>query len=118
MPRFVVLTHDHPKLHWDFMLEHEGVLRTWRLAKEPDATDSIEAEPLADHRIAYLEYEGPVSGGRGEVRRWDRGNYELIESSPERVVVRLAGSRLRGEAALERTVESANWTFQMRARPD
>jgi len=112
MPRFVVLAHNHPVFHWDFMLERAGALQTWRLAKPPDAEGSIEAEALADHRLAYLDYEGPVSGGRGEVTRWDRGEFEIVESTPERVVVRLAGARLVGDARLERRSEDASWLFQ------
>jgi hypothetical protein len=113
MPRFAVLTHDHPILHWDFLLEQGEKLRTWRLAQPPDAAGPIDAEALADHRLAYLDYEGPVSGDRGEVRRWDRGEYEIIESTRERLVVRLEGERLRGEASLERPAGTANWTFHL-----
>jgi hypothetical protein len=116
MPRFVVLTHDYPLLHWDFMLEHGKKLRTWRLAQRPDAGGSIDAEPLADHRLAYLEYEGAVSGGRGRVTRWDRGDYEGVASSATRIVVHLAGERLRGEALLEQSEASAAWTFRFDRR--
>jgi hypothetical protein len=112
MPRFVVLTHDHPVLHWDFMLEQPETLRTWRLMKPPGAGGPIDAESLADHRLAYLDYEGPVSGGRGEVRRWDRGEYEIVESTAERLVVRLIGERLHGVATLERTAVGSTWTFR------
>jgi hypothetical protein len=112
MPRFVILTHDHPKLHWDFMLEQEGALRTWRLAQEPDSSDSIEAEQLADHRIAYLDYEGPVSGGRGEVRCWDRGHFEVIEWTTSRLVTRLSGTRLKGIASLDRVDAGSAWSFR------
>jgi hypothetical protein len=100
MPRFVVLTHDHPFLHWDLMLEQGGALRTWRLKKPPDAQGRIAAEALPDHRLAYLDYEGPVSGGRGTVERWDAGTYEVLESTANRLVVRFAGKRLVGVAPL------------------
>jgi hypothetical protein len=113
MPRFVVLTHDHPTLHWDFMIERGTSLGTWRLAHSPDIGVPIGAEPLADHRLAYLDYEGPVSGGRGEVRRWDRGEYESIETTAERLVVRLIGERLRGVASLERTADGSTWSFRV-----
>src|SRR5436305_12258768 len=62
MTRYVILAHDHPFLHWDLMLEHDGSLRTWRLATPPVADQDVAAEELADHRLAYLDYEGPVSG--------------------------------------------------------
>ena len=111
MPRFVVLIHDHPALHWDLMLEKEAGLRTWRLSRAPGEALSIAAEPLADHRLAYLDYEGPVSGNRGSVRRFDRGEYALIGETAGRLEVKLAGTVLRGKAVIERK-ESANcWTF-------
>jgi hypothetical protein len=98
--RFVILQHDHPFLHWDLMLEAEECLRTWRLLAEPARGKTVAVEPLGDHRKAYLDYEGPVSGGRGTVRRWDAGTFEWRIDSPERVVVELDGSRLTGEAIL------------------
>ena len=73
--RFVILRHDMPAsapraTHWDFMVESgEGVLRTWALEREPAAKVDIPALALADHRLAYLEYEGPVSGDQGHVTR-------------------------------------------------
>ncbi len=111
MPRFVVLTHDHPKLHWDFMLEHEGVLRTWRLAQPPDTQGAIGAEALPDHRLAYLGYEGPVSGDRGTVERWDSGHFEVMEWSTSRLVARMSGTRLKGIASLDRADSVAAWAF-------
>lgn len=111
MPRFVVLIHDHPVLHWDFMLEKEAALRTWRLSQEPGAGKAIDAEPLPDHRVAYLDYEGPVSGNRGTVRRFDRGEYRVMEERPERVVVELRGHVLQGTATLERTGQGELWRF-------
>jgi hypothetical protein len=56
-----------------------------------------------DHRRAYLDYEGPVSGGRGRVVRWDVGTFTLEEESGGRLVLRLAGARLTGPALLEET---------------
>ncbi|HEV8000157.1 MAG TPA: DNA polymerase ligase N-terminal domain-containing protein [Planctomycetaceae bacterium] len=112
MPRFVVLTHDHPVLHWDFMLEHDGALRTWRLMQPPDGDGPIDAEALPDHRLAYLDSEGPVSGGRGTVVRWDAGTYEIVESAVDRLVVRLAGRKLCGAASLEQTESGPAWLFQ------
>lgn len=102
MPRFVILTHDHPFLHWDLMLQQEGSLRTWRLLQEPDSGGDIPAEPLGLHRIGYLDYEGPVSGNRGEVIRWDAGEFTVIEETDERWRVCLSGRKLKGIAALMR----------------
>jgi len=112
MARFVVLIHDYPVLHWDFMLEKEAILRTWRLARSPDATGTTDAEPLPDHRLAYLDYEGPVSGNRGSVRRFDRGEYVLVEETPHRIEVRLNGVVLKGRAVIERKVSIEPWAYQ------
>jgi len=69
--------------HWDFMLERDGVLWTWCLQNNPFAEprkkkQELPAVRLNDHRIAYLDYEGPipddaVSGNRGSVREVESG---------------------------------------------
>ncbi len=111
MPRFVILEHDHPVLHWDLMLQEGDVLRTWRLAEPPSGgAFTIAAEPLPDHRLIYLDYEGPVSGGRGIVKRWDGGKYECIDDNQWS----FAGLRLRGVAEME-CVDGQNWRFQRSA---
>ena len=74
MPRYVILEHDHPHRHWDLMLESGDVLRTWRLAEPPQPGRAVAAEPIGDHRRAYLDYEGPIRGNRGRVKRWDGGS--------------------------------------------
>ena len=79
-PRFVVLFHqvplDSPRQdHWDLMLESDGVLETWALDSEPSAGRTISAKRLVEHRLAYLEFEGEISGGRGSVRRIWKGTF-------------------------------------------
>lgn len=115
MARFVVLTHDHPFLHWDLMLEQGDRLRTWRLHNEPSPEEAIAAESLTDHRVEYLDYEGPVSGGRGEVRQWDAGEYEVRREGSDALEVWLHGGRLRGCASLQRNESGTGWTFYFRA---
>ena len=105
MPRFVILEHDHPHLHWDLMLESGAVLRTWRLDAPPSAGRVVGAADSFDHRHHYLDYEGPVSGGRGTVRRWDAGSYEMLSETEGRLEFRAEGERLRGVCRLERTGE-------------
>jgi hypothetical protein len=103
MPRYVILEHDFPTRHWDFMLESDDVLKTWRLAAPPQAGDGVAAEPSFDHRRAYLDYQGPVSGGRGTVTRWDAGTFSWEEGreGQEGVVVCLEGARFRGRVRIE-----------------
>lgn len=114
MPRYVILEHDWPSLHWDFLLEAGEVLRAWRLLAEPGPGREVPAEPNADHRRLYLDHEGPVSGGRGNVKRWDAGEFDWVEDTAERVVVELRGGRARGRAVASlqesgvRSRESAN----------
>jgi len=112
MPRFVVLTHDHPFLHWDLMLEKEAVLRAWRLLQAPGGPGVIPAEGLPDHRLAYLDYEGPVSGNRGTVQAFDRGEYVVVEEAEGLLGLQLRGEKLRGTATLRRLAELADWGFE------
>ena len=115
MPRYVVLTHDHPFLHWDLMLESGERLRTWRLREVPDPETLVRAEALADHRLLYLHYEGPVSGGRGQVRRWDSGSYTLTAENADALDLEFDGEVLRGRAELRRH-DRDDWTFYFRTR--
>ena len=116
--RYVLLTHDHPHLHWDLMLEEESSLRTWRLAQEPLGEAPIKAEPLPAHRKHYLDYEGPVSGDRGTVTQWDAGDYLLEIDREEEIWVSLSGKRLRGRAILKRDPDTEFWTFQLTESED
>jgi len=112
MPRFVILEHYFQGVHWDFMLESGDTLRTWRLESPPAPGQSIDATPLADHRRAYLDYEGEISGGRGRVSRWDQGEFEWLVDEPQSIEVRLVGRRASGRAYL-RCGASGVWTFQL-----
>jgi hypothetical protein len=118
MPRFVILRHEpsdgSPRpLHWDFMVEQGETLRTWALAEEPTPDRDIPAEPLADHRLAYLDYEGSISGNRGRVMQWDRGECTVEESTPQRFVVTAIGQKLIGrvEVILAVDAKTAVWSW-------
>lgn len=105
MLRFVILLHEtppeyHRATHWDLMLETGDVLRTWALGEEPRVGASIEADGLPNHRMAYLDYEGPVSCDRGTVARWDAGHYTVEQETATRISVRLHGTRLQCRATL------------------
>ena len=112
MPRFVLLRHECPNdnprpSHWDLMLEHNGVLWTWALDELlGDVRLSTTALRLANHRIDYLDYEGPLSAGRGSVTRVDRGNYttdsrDLIRGGqPGSLQLTLDGAKLQGTLQL------------------
>ncbi len=114
MPRFVLLAHDHPQPHIDLMFEVESVLWTWQLASFPADGVSGAARRIFDHRLVYLDYEGPVSGGRGEVRRLERGQYDWLVQEPGRLAARLDGERLVGRLELLQ-VEGERWQVSFRA---
>ena len=78
MPRFAILCHDWPTPHWDLLLEDGESLRAWRLHAEPHPGSAGRAEPNADHRKLYLDYEGTVAGHRGTVTRWAAGEYAAL----------------------------------------
>lgn len=115
MSRFVILTHDHPFLHWDLMLEDDNILRTWRLLTSPDSALPIAAEQLPNHRPFYLDYEGPVSNNRGTVKRFDAGEYQIIEESEQLLIISLTGNYLNGKYTLQQISRSSqtesDWIF-------
>jgi hypothetical protein len=140
MLRFVVLYHECPAgyertSHWDLMLESGDKLRTWALATLPaswgpaklrtevthparyaSSGDLVGAQQLGEHRLAYLEYEGPLTGNRGSVARIDAGEYKGIVESPSEWQVELSGSLLKGRMTLRRTEPDSNeWTLSCEA---
>jgi hypothetical protein len=116
MPRFALLEHDYPTLHWDFLLEQGDVLLTWRLSAPLQSGAVLDALKAFDHRRLYLDYEGPVSGGRGQVTRWDGGTFDWEVRQPGCMAVRLCGARLRGVFRLE-LLEGEMWRGEFRADP-
>lgn len=105
MPRFVILRHFPGRLsdrglHWDLMLEESESLRTWALESTPDVASEVPCRQLDAHRKIYLEYEGPVSGERGDVSRWDAGQFDWEKDEPDEIRVKLKGQSLRGELTL------------------
>jgi DNA polymerase ligase (LigD)-like protein len=102
-----------PGVHWDLMLEAEGGLSTWELEAPPSEELAVRATELAVHRLDYLDYEGPVSGNRGSVRRWDRGTYEVLRETPGELNLAIRGARLTGRMALRRDADDeSNWAMQ------
>jgi hypothetical protein len=120
MPRFVLLRHETPTgyvrpSHWDLMFETGAALRTWALEQLPTDGAAVLAEELPAHRLAYLDYEGPVSGDRGEVRREDAGLYELLHETADEFTARMMGRQWQGIVSLVRHAEE---TWELRLRSD
>ncbi len=112
--RFVVQYHDlSAGGHWDLMLEQDESLATWQLSAPPEvALDGpVAARRIADHRKAYLDYEGAVSGGRGRVQIADSGEYMTLKTDEGEWVVDLHGRILRGRFRLARMSERDEWLF-------
>lgn len=109
MPRFVILTHDYPHLHWDLMLEEEGSLLTWRLEVQLAENEPVAATPLPNHRLHYLDYEGPVSRNRGHVKRWDSGSFEWLNRGAEQIRIRIQGERLSGILYVKKSGSGESW---------
>ena len=122
--RFVVQRHAATRLHYDFRLEMEGVLKSWAVPKGPslDPADKRLAMQVEDHPVSYFDFEGTIPKGNyggGTVMVWDEGTWEPLSPVPVNGVYvpgtekeaaamlakgdlkfRLRGKRLKGDFAL------------------
>jgi bifunctional non-homologous end joining protein LigD len=106
--RFVVQEHHARALHWDFRLEHDGVLASWAVPKglPMDRHTNRLAKQTEDHPLEYLDFEGENPRGEyggGTVRLWDRGTYDLEKWKDDEVMFVLHGERVEGRYVLIRT---------------
>jgi len=107
-PIFVVQRHDARKLHYDFRLEMDGVLKSWAMPKEPPKEAGIRrlAIETEDHPLAYADFEGEIPAGEygaGKVEIWDKGTFELLKREEKEIVVALEGEEFKGIYVLIRT---------------
>jgi bifunctional non-homologous end joining protein LigD len=122
--RFVVQKHDATRLHYDFRLEMEGVLKSWAVPKGPslDPADKRLAMQVEDHPVSYFDFEGIIPEGNygaGTVMVWDVGTWQPLSpvavegkyvpgTDAEAVAMlakgdlkfRLNGKKLKGDFAL------------------
>ncbi|MEI9852886.1 MAG: DNA ligase D [Sphingomonas sp.] len=110
---FIVQKHDATRLHWDFRLEVDGVLKSWAVTKGPsaDPDDKRLAVRTEDHPMSYAEFEGTIPKGEyggGTVMLWDKGTWEPIPGKSARDLDEghlhfiLHGERMKGEWLLVR----------------
>ncbi len=110
---FVVQKHEATRLHYDFRLEHNGVLLSWAVPKGPslNTDDKRLAMMVEDHPIDYMKFEGTIPAGNygaGTVMVWDLGNYAPIIPMKEglkkgELKFVLNGKKLQGQFALVKT---------------
>jgi bifunctional non-homologous end joining protein LigD len=122
--RFVVQKHRATRLHYDFRLEMEGVLKSWAVPKGPslDPADKRLAMQVEDHPVSYFDFEGTIPQGNygaGTVMVWDVGTWEPLSPQPVQgkyvpgtdaeavsmlekgdLKIRLHGQKLKGDFAL------------------
>ena len=120
MGRFVVQKHRATRLHYDFRLEMEGVLKSWAVPKDPPTEPGIRrlAVQVDDHPVSYIDFEGDIGEGlygAGKVEIWDSGEYELQQTEPDLLTFILHGHRLQGEYALVHT-DNRNWLLLNRKK--
>lgn len=110
---FVVQKHDATRLHWDFRLEVDGVLKSWAVTKGPsiDPADKRLAVQTEDHPLSYGDFEGVIPKGEyggGTVMLWDRGTWAPVEGKSAadlkegHLHFTLDGERMKGEWLLVR----------------
>ncbi|MFD2866367.1 DNA ligase D [Mucilaginibacter antarcticus] len=120
---FVIQKHDASRLHYDFRLEMDGVLKSWAVPKGPSTDPKVKrlAMMVEDHPFDYRNFEGIIPQGEyggGTVIVWDEGTYEPIEDIKGKkaqekhllkqlkegsVKIKLHGEKLEGEFALVKT---------------
>ena len=115
-PFFCVQRHDATRLHYDFRLEIDGVLKSWAVPKGPSLDPGVRhlAVRVEDHPLEYGAFEGNIPAGEyggGSVMLWDRGTYELLDADVS------AGEQLaRGDLKFRLSGEKLQRRF--RHRPD
>jgi bifunctional non-homologous end joining protein LigD len=125
---FVIQKHDASRLHYDFRLQMEGVLKSWAVPKGPSTDPAVKrlAMMVEDHPYSYKDFEGLIPEGNygaGTVIVWDQGTYHPIEEFKNKkeqekhllqqlkagsIKIVLKGKKVKGEWALVRTQQSEN----------
>ncbi len=121
MSQFVLLRHEVPPQfgrpsHFDLMLQSGSSLLTWAIGQVPAPNQPLHAVQLPNHRLFYLDYEGPISANRGTVRRIDQGTCHVEHQTADRVLAHLFGQSLHGSILLAR-VDVEQWQLTYEEHP-
>ncbi len=126
-PIFVIQKHQASRLHYDFRLEIDGVLKSWAIPKGPSLNPAERrlAISVEDHPLAYAELEGVIPEGNygaGRVEIWDKGSYQnirpaktgekddILENYREgKIEIKLKGEKLKGDFALIQMKQAKEW---------
>lgn len=108
--RFVIHEHHASRLHFDLRLEIDGVLKSWAVPKgvSMNPQEKRLAVTVPDHSLGYIDYEGTIregSYGAGEVRIWDKGEFETdgdaeMQLKKGKLIFNFYGAKLKGEFTL------------------
>ncbi len=116
-PIFVVHEHHASHLHWDLRLEMDGVLKSWAVPKEPSSEEGVKrlAVQVEDHPLGYASFEGEIAEGygKGTVKIWDSGTYNLVSRKQSKIIADFSGKKLNGEYVLLKFDKAGekNWLF-------
>jgi|TARA_B110000438_G_scaffold260118_1_gene269977 hypothetical protein len=116
MPCCVILYHETPNdaavdSHFDFMLEANDELLTWRWDEIPLDNQVFVATRLANHRVEYLTLEGRLTGNRGIVTRIDQGTFEpSIENTQQQFSILIQTTKLQGQLVAHAFTDK-QWEF-------
>ncbi len=107
-PVYLIHKHKTNHPHYDLRLEINGALESWAIPKRPPRIRHIKrlAIQTKPHPLSYAKFEGTIpegSYGAGEVKIWDKGNFDLIEKKKDVIVVNINGEKLNGEYCLVKT---------------
>jgi bifunctional non-homologous end joining protein LigD len=117
--RFVIQKHHASQLHYDFRIEHEGVLKSWAVPKGPPYKSSERhlAMAVEDHPLDYYDFEGVIPEGNygaGNVIVWDMGNYWVPHAeNADDVTEKLKNGFEKGEIKLILNGEKVKGMFAL-----
>lgn len=120
--RFSIAKHEMPAnssrhSHFDLFLESQGTLMTWELSSLLTSQNKQVVRRLANHRLLYLDFQGPLSNDRGTVKLIDSGSLEWVTLESERLIARINGQALAGLLTLTSDTSSTDDVWNLTFEP-